>query len=244
MTTIAHPPVQCSTRTASAVLFSLLPSASAVLFSFLRSASAVLFSFLRSASAVVFSLLSSVSAVLFLLLVSAGSAAQAQQAVFRCGQEYTNAPRDPGLCEPLAPQSITVINGTRPVSQPQASTAAATPTRSTPAETVASAPNPSGQPRTPAVPTRLPDVQQSERDGQARTILMQELDKARAQLTQLVQSYNQGVPEKWAAETRNHQKYLDRVAEMKAAIERTERDIDSLQRELSRRPVHTSGRMP
>jgi uncharacterized protein Yka (UPF0111/DUF47 family) len=94
------------------------------------------------------------------------------------------------------------------------------------------------------VPARTPDVQQSERDAQARTIVMQELDKARAQLAQLVQSYNQGEPEKWAAETRNHQKYLDRVAEMKAAIERTERDIDSLQRELTRRPVQTSRRTP
>jgi hypothetical protein len=171
---------------------------------------------------------------------------QAQQAVYRCGQEYTNAPREPALCEPLAPQAITVINGTRPTLQPhpQPQAASAVPTRSAPAEPVASAPNAAGQPRTPAVPTRLTDVQQSERDGQARTILMQELDKARAQLAQLVHSYNQGEPEKWAAETRNHQKYLDRVAEMKAAIERTERDIDSLQRELSRRPVHTSVRMP
>lgn len=217
MSTIAHPPVQCPKRTASAVLFSWLPSA---------------------------------SAVLFLLWLSAlGGAlssqpAQAQQAVYRCGQEYTNAPREPALCEPLAPQAITVINGTRPALQPQAATATALPTRSAPAEPVATAPNAAAQPRTPAVPTRLPDVQQSERDGQARTILMQELDKARAQLAQLVHSYNQGEPEKWAAETRNHQKYLDRVAEMKAAIERTERDIDSLQRELSRRPAHTSVRMP
>ena len=217
MSTIAHPPVQCPTRTASAVLFSWLPSASAVLFSLWLSALGWVFT---------------------------SPPAQAQQAVYRCGQEYTNAPREPALCEPLAPQAITVINGTRPALQPQASTAAAVPTRSAPAEPVASAPNAAGQPRTPAVPTRLPDVQQSERDGQARTILMQELDKARAQLAQLVHSYNQGEPEKWAAETRNHQKYLDRVAEMKAAIERTERDIDSLQRELSRRPVHTSVRMP
>ena len=217
MSTIAHPPVQCPTRTASAVLFSWLPSASAVLFLLWLFASV-------------------------LLLTS--QPVQAQQAVYRCGQEYTNAPREPALCEPLAPQAITVINGTRPAIQPQASTAAAVPTRSAPAEPVATAPNAAGQPRTSAVPTRLPDVQQSERDGQARTILMQELDKARAQLAQLVHSYNQGEPEKWAAETRNHQKYLDRVAEMKAAIERTERDIDSLQRELSRRPVHTSVRMP
>ena len=217
MSTIAHPPVQCPTRTASAVLFSWLPSASAVLFSLWLSA---------------------------LGWVLTSPPAQAQQAVYRCGQEYTNAPREPALCEPLAPQAITVINGTRPALQPQASTAAAVPTRSASAEPVASAPSAAGQPRTPAVPTRLPDVQQSERDGQARTILMQELDKARAQLAQLVHSYNQGEPEKWAAETRNHQKYLDRVAEMKAAIERTERDIDSLQRELSRRPVHTSVRTP
>jgi hypothetical protein len=169
--------------------------------------------------------------------------AQAQQAVYRCGQEYTNAPREPALCEALAPQAITVISGTRPTPSPVAAPAEV-PKRSTPAEPGAADPALAGQPRTPAVPARTPDVQQSERDAQARTIVMQELDKARAQLAQLVQSYNQGEPEKWAAETRNHQKYLDRVAGMLAAIERTERDIDSLQRELARRPVQTSRRMP
>jgi hypothetical protein len=196
MTTIAHAPVQCQKRTASAVLF---------------------------------------------LLLAAGMSAQAQQAVYRCGHEYTNAPREPGLCEALAPQAITVISGTRPTASPAA--AAVVSTRSPPAEPAAAVAT-AGQSRTPAVPARTPDVQQSERDAQARTIVMQELDKARAQLAQLVQSYNQGEPEKWAAETRNHQKYLDRVAEMKAAIERTERDIDSLQRELTRRPVQTSRRTP
>jgi hypothetical protein len=183
------------------------------------------------------------SAVLFLLLLSAGMAAQAQQAVYRCGQEYTNAPREPGLCEPLAQQAITVINGTRPA-PPLAAAPAAVPTRSTKPDPVAAETSPAGQPLTPVVPARTPDVQQSERDAQARTILTQEMDKARAQLAQLVQSYNQGEPEKWATETRNHQKYLDRVAEMKAAIERTERDIDSLQRELVRRTVQASRRTP
>lgn len=207
MITIAHPPVQCLKRTASAVLF--------------------------------------------LLGLSAALSAQAQQAVYRCGQEYTNAPREPALCEPLAPQAITVISGTRPTPSPSAAAAAvpaplptAVPRRRTPTEPGALAPELAGQPRTPAVPGRTPDVQQSERDAQARTILTQELDKARAQLAQLVQSYNQGEPEKWAAETRNHQKYLDRVADMRAAIERTERDIDSLQRELARRPVQTSRSSP
>jgi hypothetical protein len=211
MSTIAHLPVQCPTRTASAVLFLLLPSA-----------------------------------LIVLLGVSAGLPAQAQQTVYRCGHEYTNAPREPGLCEPLSSQVITVINGTRPAHQPhtaQRPASADLAARSgsvEPGAAVASA----AQLRTPTVPTRPPDVQQSERDAQARTILMQELDKARAQLAQLVQIYKQGEPEKWAAETRNHQKYLDRVAEMKAAIARTERDIDSLQRELMRRPVQHSGHMP
>ena len=186
------------------------------------------------------------SAVLFLLL-TAGMAAQAQQAVFRCGQEYTNAPRDPALCEPLVPQSITVINGTRTAPQPitiQRPMPAALPTRSSKPEWAGAESASAGQPYTPSVPARTPDVQQSERDAQARTILTQELDKARAQLAQLVQSYNHGEPEMWSTETRNHQKYLDRVAEMKAAIERTQRDIDSLQRELTRRPVQASRRTP
>lgn len=205
MRMLAHPPVQRSPRTASAVLFLPFPT---------------------------------VSAILFWLLLTTGQAVQAQQAVYRCGQEYTNAPREPSLCEPLAPQAITVINGTRPAPAAPATL----PMRRTEPGVPAGAS--AGQSRTPAVPALPPDLQQSERDAQARTILTQELDKARAQLAQLVQHYNQGEPEKWATETRNHQKYLDRVAEMKAAIERTERDIDSLQRELARRPVQTSRRTP
>jgi hypothetical protein len=35
-------------------------------------------------------------------------------------------------------------------------------------------------------------------------------------------------------EHKNYQKYLDRVAEMKAAIERNEKDIAGLRRELGR----------
>ena len=78
----------------------------------------------------------------------------------------------------------------------------------------------------------------------ARTVLSQELDKAKGQLSHLVQAYNQGEPEKWAAEARNHQKYLSRVAEMKAAIERTERDINSLQHELARRLIQAPSQTP
>ena len=42
-------------------------------------------------------------------------------------------------------------------------------------------------------------------------------------------------------EHRNHEKYLDRVAEMKAAIERTDRDIEGLKRELARTSAAAAG---
>ena len=81
---------------------------------------------------------------------------------------------------------------------------------------------------------RLESASPRQRELQARGILLGELEKSRQQLAELLQQYNQGEPEKWASESRNHQKYLDRVAALKAAIDRTGRDIESLQRELSR----------
>lgn len=194
MTTIAHPPVQCLKRTASAVLF--------------------------------------------LLALFGCLAAAAQQAIYRCGHEYTNMPRDLQACEPLVPQAITVITGTRPAAAPTAKPAAALKGTGPAAQTAASsqALMPEGDSATRA--------KQAARDELARDVLTQELVKAQAQRAQLQQTYNQGEPEKWVSESRNHQKYLDRVASLKAAMARSERDIDSLQRELARRPVPVQPRTP
>lgn len=49
-----------------------------------------------------------------------------------------------------------------------------------------------------------------------------------------MKEYNNGEPDKIGGEARNYQKYLDRVAEMKASIARNQSDIDGLKRELSR----------
>jgi hypothetical protein len=170
--------------------------------------------------------------VLFLWLLMGAANSQAQEAIYRCGQEYTNQPRAMALCERLAPQAITVINGTRPSPVPS--------------------PVPSPMPSSLVVPSTAPPAlnsparsaeapraapQQAARDAAARAVLEQELLKAQAQLAQLRQDFNHGEPEKWASESRNHQKYLDRVAALKAAIERSERDIDSLQRELTQRQM-------
>lgn len=153
-------------------------------------------------------------------------ASQAQDAIYRCGQEYTNAPHSMSACERLSTQAITVVPGTRPAGALPPSSPKAVPDALTP-----------GADRALAEPVRAVTALQTERDVQARTIVAQELDKARQQLAQMLQEYNQGEPVKWAAESRNHQKYLDRVAALKASIERTERDIDSLQKELARRPL-------
>jgi hypothetical protein len=196
MTTIAHAPVQCPKRTASAVLF--------------------------------------------LLVLAWGLAASAQDVVYRCGHEYTNKPRDLQDCERLASQAVTVITGTRPSAPPPAkqamtaSTGGSGPMAKTPATTQALMPETGSTAR----------AQQAARDEHAREVLLQELSKAQAQLAQLQQTFNNGAPEKWASESRHHQQYLERVAGLKAAIERSERDIDSLQRELARRPVLAHPRSP
>ena len=47
--------------------------------------------------------------------------------------------------------------------------------------------------------------------------------------------FNNGEPERLGSE-RNFQRYLDRVAEMKAAITRKEADIAAIRRELGKLP--------
>lgn len=142
-----------------------------------------------------------------------GMPSQAQQAVYRCGQEYTNAPRDVSRCEPLATQTVTVIPGLKPV-RPDAA-----------AQT------------SPTAPATTSDAPQRQRDLQARTIVAAELDRTRQRHAELVQEYRQGAPVKTAAEEASPQKYQERVASLKSAIERHERDMDSLQRELARKPA-------
>jgi len=55
-------------------------------------------------------------------------------------------------------------------------------------------------------------------------------------------AYNNGEPERIGGEA-NYQKYLDRVAEMKAGIERKEADIAAIKRELGKLP-NPSGQVP
>lgn len=77
-----------------------------------------------------------------------------------------------------------------------------------------------------------PEAQRA-RDSDARRILGEELQREEARLAELRREYNNGEPER-RGEERNYQRYLDRVAEMKAGIDRKEADIAALKREISK----------
>ena len=149
-------------------------------------------------------------------LAAIGFAAQAQTKIFRCGNTYTNSEAEAKAkgCKPLDGGNITVVEGTKP--------------------------NANGSQRVATAPTqvnggpRMDSEEQKQRDNDARAILEAELKKAESRQVELVKEYNNGEPEKLGPEHKNHQKYVERVAELKASIARNENDIAGLKRELNR----------
>jgi hypothetical protein len=82
---------------------------------------------------------------------------------------------------------------------------------------------------------KVDPADQRARDSDARRILDAELRRAETDLATMQKEYNNGEPERLGSE-RNFQRYLDRVADMKAAIGRKESDIAAIKRELSKLP--------
>jgi hypothetical protein len=162
-------------------------------------------------------------ALLIPLVIAAwAGASHAQTQVYRCaGNLYTtdlSEAKSKG-CKTMEGGNITVVQGTRV--NGNAGNANAVRVAVAP-QAVSS----QGQ--------RVEADEQRARDSDARGILEAELKKAEARQAELVKEYNGGEPEKQGAEHRNNQKYLDRIAELKANIARTENDIAGLKRELSR----------
>jgi hypothetical protein len=145
----------------------------------------------------------------------------AQDRIYRCGNEYTNQIKGRSDCKLVEGGNVTVVRGTAPAAQ------APTPREGGGAsgQRVVSA---------PAAAPRVDSPEQRTRDADARAILEQELRRAEARQAELVKDYNNGEPDKVGGEARNHQKYLDRVADMKAAIARNQSDIEGIKRELGR----------
>ncbi|NVO05578.1 MAG: hypothetical protein HXX19_06380, partial [Rhodoferax sp.] len=78
--------------------------------------------------------------------------------------------------------------------------------------------------------------EQRAKEADERMMFESELKKAEAKQAELLRDYNNGEPERLGPETRNNQKYIERVAEIKAAIARNDADIAGIKRELARMP--------
>ena len=159
-------------------------------------------------------------ALLFPLAIAlVGVNSWSQERIYRCGNVYTNTVPDAKTkgCKLLEGGNITVVQGTRP--------GASAPARAATVTLGASG----GQ--------RVDAGEQKSRDSDARQILESELKKAEARQAELQKEYNRGEPEKRGDESKNNQKYLDRVAELKASLVRNESDIAGIRRELGRTPA-------
>ena len=157
-------------------------------------------------------------------------AAFAQDRIYRCGNEYTNnatQAKERG-CKLVEGGNVTVIQGSRPSGGGGAASSGGSSAASSSSATSAS---PAGAPR-------VTNNDQRARDSDARAILEAELRKAEARHAELVKEYNGGQPERNALDLRNPQRYMERTAELKAYVARSESDIAGIKRELSRLPAN------
>ena len=157
-------------------------------------------------------------------------AAFAQDRIYRCGNEYTNnatQAKERG-CKLVEGGNVTVIQGSRPSGGGGAASSGGSSAASSSSATSAS---PAGAPR-------VTNNAQRARDSDARAILETELRKAEARHAELVKEYNGGQPERNALDLRNPQRYMERTAELKASVARSESDIAGIKRELSRLPAN------
>lgn len=187
-----------------------------------------------------------------LALLSASGVALAQTAqttssasarIYRCGNEYLNdaALAEARGCKLLDDVYVTVVPGTRvyrEASQGSPGAWPGAPRRGASTQDARLDGRLDGRSASPAVP-RADAADQRARDSDARSILLAELETAQTRLAEQLAEYNKGEPDKLGPETRNHQRYLDRVNELRVGIQRHQADIASLQRELSRLPAST-----
>ncbi len=164
--------------------------------------------------------------ITLLLIAAAVPAVQAQDRIYRCGNEYTNnaqQAKERG-CKLVEGGNVTVVQGTRPAS------AAAPAAGGGGAAAPSSATSPANAPR-------VSNNEQKSRDSDARAILESELRKAETRHAELLKEYNNGAPERNALDLRNPQRYTERTAELKASLARSESDIAGIKREIARLPA-------
>jgi hypothetical protein len=151
--------------------------------------------------------------------------AQDAKPVYRCPgppvlytDQLTPAEARERNCRTIEGASITVVAPTRPAPRPGASAAAGGGT---------------AQPAPPPGANRIDPAAQRARDSDARRILGEELRREEEALANLQREFNGGEPERRGDE-RNFARYQERVAEMRAAIQRKEADIAAIRREIGK----------
>ncbi len=159
------------------------------------------------------------------LTVPLAAAQDATKPVYRCPGPpvlYTDAlsPTEARErnCRSIEGAPITIVQTPRPASKPGPGTAAsaAAPSGSRPGD-------------------RIDPAAQRARDSDARRILGDELRREEERLAVMQKDFNGGEPERRGDE-RNAQKYLDRVADMRASLLRKEADVAALKREIGKLP--------
>ena len=152
---------------------------------------------------------------LLLLLATAG-VTHAQSEVYLCvdehgKREYKNTGLTKG-CKKVELPGITMIPA--PPKKAAAQTAATKPSANTPADF-----------------PKVDNGTQKARDNDRKQILLDEMKAEEQKLANLKRDYNTGEPERRGDE-RNFAKYQERVAGMKEDIDRTEKNIEALKREI------------
>jgi hypothetical protein len=160
-----------------------------------------------------------------MLLFSANYAAAQNKAVYRCPPvdkitHFTDSKTEADTkgCSLMTGGNVTVVQGTRVGGTEPVRVASVTPKTTT----------------TSSNSPRNDSAEQKNRDSDSRGILESELKKAEAKQAELLKEYNNGEPDRNALDIKNPQRYVDRLAEMKANIARNDSDIAGIKRELGR----------
>lgn len=175
--------------------------------------------------------------LIFVLLAAASAGSVAQGVIYRCGNEYTNNVSEERAksCTVFSGGNVTIVQSPKSVAPAAAGGSAANSAGNTAGATAGNSAGRSSP--APASAARVDSADQRAKDSDARLILEAELRKAEARQLELQREYNNGEPEKLGPETRNYQKYLDRLAGIKASLSRNESDIAGIRRELGRLPA-------
>jgi hypothetical protein len=167
---------------------------------------------------------SAVAALAIAATLASPGAARAQSTVYKCVDEqgrveFTDTSRRG--CKALDLPGL--------IPAPARRAAVPNPQQGTPAPRAPAAPAPAAGPANfPRVDTSAQKV----RDDDRRGILNDELRSEEQRLADLRRDFNNGEPERQGNE-RNYAKYQERVAHMRDDLNRTERNIEALKREIA-----------